>query len=291
MTRVIGFIGLGNIGEPMSLNLLQSGFDVVGFNPSDKPDFVAAGGRQVSTVQQVGKQANVIIQSLPSVKALENTVDALLEVANFGQTVIEISSYPLNDKILQADRLAERGITMLDCEVSGLPKMVSDRTAVIFQSGDPATVESNSSIFAAMADLCLYLGEFGSATIMKLLANMMVAIHNSAAAEVINLASRVGVSPEDAIRAIAPSAAGSVTFSMKAPIMVSREFSAGAGPFRHMFRYLERVARLASETAVSAPLLDVVCNYYGKAESEGRGDQDIAAIIEMLEAESGSAYE
>ena len=287
MTKVVGFIGLGNIGGPMSLNLLKSGFEVIGFDLVEKRDFVSAGGRQVRTVQQVGGQADVIIQSLPSVEALENTVDALLEVARSGQVIIEISSYPPEDKKCQALRLARRSVTMLDCEISGLPAMVANRSAVIFQSGDRMTVDSVSGVFAAMTDTRIYLGEFGSATRMKLLANMMVAIHNSVAAEALHLASRVGIDSRDAIRALGPSAAGSVTFSMKAPVMISREFDAGVGPFRHMFGYLERISNLAGEAGASTPLLNLVRDYYRKAEAEERGDQDIAAIIEMLEAESG----
>ena len=89
MTKVVGFIGLGNIGGPMSLNLLKSGFEVIGYDLVEKRDFVSAGGRQVRTVQQVGGEADVVIQSLPSVEALENTVDALLEVARSGQVIIE----------------------------------------------------------------------------------------------------------------------------------------------------------------------------------------------------------
>jgi len=286
MKKTIGSIGLGNMGEPMAFNLILSGYSVIGFDVVEKPAFVAAGGFQAKTVSEVSEKTDVIVQSLPTVQALEKTVDDLIEFGRRGQIIIEISSYPLKDKKLQASRLAEQGITMLDCEISGLPFMVADRTATIFQSGDQVTLESAQEVFEAMTNKRVNLGEFGAATKMKLLANMMVAIHNSVAGEVLNLARKADIDPDEAVEALSKSAAGSVTFSNKAPVMISGEFESGAGPFRHMFSYLRRVSALAKDVGASTPLLDTVHRYYEAAEAEGRADQDIAAIIEMLEAEA-----
>jgi len=285
MKKPLGSIGLGNIGEPMALNLIQSDYSVIGFDVVEKPAFVAAGGVQAKTAAEVIEKTDVLVQSLPTVQALETTVDGLIEFGRNGQIIIEISSYPLKNKRAQASRLAEHGITMLDCEISGLPFMVADRTATIFQSGDQATIESVQVVFEAMTNKRVNLGKFGAATKMKLLANMMVAIHNSVAGEVLNLARKAGIDPDEAIGALSKSAAGSVTFSNKAPVMVSGEFESGAGPFRHMFSYLRRVSALAKDVGASTPLLDTVHRYYETAEAEGRADQDIAAIIEILEAE------
>lgn len=286
MKKIIGSIGLGNIGEPMAINLIQSGYSVIGFDVIEKPKFVSAGGLQAKTIEELSKQTDLIVQSLPTVQALETTVDELIEFGRSGQIIIELSSYPLKNKKLQASRLAEHGITMLDCEISGLPFMVKDRSATIFQSGDQATIESTQVVFEAMTNKRINLGKFGAATKMKLLANMMVAIHNSVAGEVLNLAQKADIDLDEAIEALSKSAAGSVTFSNKAPIMITREFESGAGPFRHMFNYLRRVSGLAKDVGASTPLLDTIHQYYEKAEAEGRADQDIAAIIEILEEES-----
>lgn len=284
--KTIGFVGLGNIGSPMSQNLLQAGFDVIGFDLVENPAFVKAGGRFAETVQAVGRQAEVIIQSLPTVAALEATIAGLLAVAREGQVVIDISGYPLEAKQQAADRLARQGVVMLDCEISGLPFMVANRTAVILQAGNKECIERHREVFAGMAGKCFYLGEFGSATKMKLLANMMVAIHNSVAGEVLNLAARIGVDPDTAMTVLGSSAGASVTFSNKAPIMLARDFEGGPGPFRHMVHYLDRTAEMARRTGTATPLLDKTREYYQLAEQQGRGDQDIAAVIELLEAAS-----
>ena len=270
----------------MSNNLLQAGFEVVGYDIVSDPDAIAPPGRVASSVHEVGEVCDVIVQSLPSVDAVQSTVGELVAVARKGQVLIDISSYPVADKNRQAARLADKGITMLDCEISGLPAMVANRTAVIFQSGDKQTIDKHSDVFDAMGDKCLYLGEFGGASRMKLLANAMVASHNEIAAEILNLASRLDIDLELAVEALAPSAAGSKTFSNKAPLMISREFDGGVGPFRHMFLYLSRFDTMAREAGVSTPVIDETKRLVEIANEQGRGNQDIAAAIEIIEGQS-----
>ncbi len=169
--------------------------------------------------------------------------------------------------------------------MSGLPHQTETRTAVIFKSGDAATVEKAASIFNAITDRHFYLGPFGAATKMKLVANLMVCVHNLMAAEALHLGKSVGLDPAQMIEVLGSSAAGSATFSNKAPLMLSRQFERGRGPFRHMFGYLERAHGLALATGNSpaTPLLDCTRRLFGLAEKQGRHDQDIAAMIEVIE--------
>lgn len=281
-TRV-GFVGLGNVGTPMSRNLLQTGFEVVGYDLVENPEFVAAGGRLAESLQALAAEVPVIVQSLPTSEAVASSIEAIEAAAEEGTVLIDISSYPLQEKLANARRLAGRGITLLDCEISGLPHMVADRTAVVFQSGDAEVVERLAPVFAGMTEQSFYLGEFGAATKMKLFANAMVCVHNAVSAEILNLASNSGVDPALLVEVLGKSAAASATFRAKAPIMLSRDFERGAGPFRHMFHYLERISDLADSVGAGTPLIAATKALYDAARDEGRHDQDIAAIIELLE--------
>ncbi|WP_394846890.1 NAD(P)-dependent oxidoreductase [Pendulispora brunnea] len=280
----LGFIGLGNVGEPMAANLLAQGFEVLGYDIRANPAFVARGGRPMTKAAHVSA-ASVIIQSLPTLAALENTIDALLPVLRPGQVIIDISSYPLSNKRAEAERVAARGAIMLDCEVSGLPHQVAERKAVIFKSGEAAVIDELRPIFDAMAEQHFYVGEFGAATKMKLIANTMVCVHNLMTAEALNLGVHAGLDPQRMIEVLAPSAAASATFVNKAPLMVSRSFRPGRGPFRHMFGHLARARELADECGATTPLLRATSDVYRRAQSTGRDDDDIAAIIEVLETE------
>ncbi len=283
--RLIGFVGLGNMGRPLSRSLLAAGFRVQGFSPRPCQAFLDAGGAMVANVAELAA-ARTIVLSLPNAAALRTTVDALLPAARPGQVFIDLSSYALADKRAQAERLAERGATMLDCEISGLPMMAEARKAVIFKSGDIGAASRAETIFDAMAEEHFFLGEFGAATRLKLIANTMVCVHNLMAAEALNLGARAGLDPQMVVKVLGSSAAGSTIFRMKAPLMLSREFQRGLGPFRHMFGYLTRAKELAASTGAVTPLLDVARVVYARAEAENRHDQDIAAILEIVERSS-----
>ena len=163
--------------------------------------------------------------------------------------------------------------------------MVANRTAVIFKSGQQEAVRKAKGVFDAMVSNHPYLGKFGSASKMKLLHNMMVAVHNSVAAEVVNLAQKSGLDPQAVLETLGPGPAGSPMFSIKVPLMISGDFDQGAGPFHSMARYLDRVLDLAREVGAATPLLEETMKFYDRADVEGRKNQDIAAVIEMLAAD------
>jgi 3-hydroxyisobutyrate dehydrogenase-like beta-hydroxyacid dehydrogenase len=282
--KKIGFIGLGNVGTPAAINLLSRGFEVHGYDVRPCTPFIAAGGKMEATLDGV-TDCGVIVQSLPTAAVLCETVDVLLGQLPPGTIVIELSSYPLEVKQREADRLQERGVVMLDCEVSGLPHQLENRSAVLFKSGDAATIDRCARIFDAITDRHFYLGAFGAATKMKLIANMMVCVHDLVAAEALNLGRAVGLDVAQMIEVLGPSAAGSATFTNKAPLMLSRQFERGRGPFRHMFGYLERAQVLARQASAppSMPLLTRTQEIFELAKAQGRHDQDIAAIIEVIE--------
>ena len=292
----VGFIGLGNIGCPMSLNLVSSGIDVLGYDIQERPDFVEAGGRMAASATEVAAEANIIVQSLPTTQALVDTVDHILPVARSGQIVIELSTYPINVKRDQAQRFADKGVRMLDCEVSGLPEMVRQRKAVIFQAGEKSAIDEAEHVFEALADLRFYLGEFGTATKMKLLANLLVCVHNLAAAEVINLGAKADIDPELIFKVLGPSAAGSAIFTNKVPRMISRDFMPGPGPFKTIFKYLDLVKELSEDTGAATPMMDTARLFYDVARKEieqgqRSGDQDIAAMLEIIEAAQRNSSE
>lgn len=280
---LVGFVGLGNMGTPLACNLLGAGFDVLGFDIQPSPAFENAGGRAAATVAQVAG-ARTIVQSLPHAQAFEATMQQLLPQCEPGHVIIDLSSYPLAVKQQWAQRAAQQGVTLLDCEVSGLPFQAAERRAVIFKSGNQEAIHQADAVFSAMAQQHFYLGEFGAATQLKLIANTMVCVNNLMAAEAINLGRLAGIDPELLVKVLGPSAAGSTTFTNKAPLMLTRGFNAGKGPFRHMFGYLGRAEELAAGLGASTPLLDATRAVYGEAEKQNRHDQDIAAILEVIEA-------
>ncbi len=281
----VGIVGLGNIGLPAALNLLKAGFTVTGYSRRRVDPFIAAGGRMAEDPRGVAA-CDVILHTLPNTEALVATIDALIPQLKPGQIIVELSSYPLRVKQEQADRVAITGAVMLDGEISGLPFQVAERSAVIFIAGDHAAAARCAPILDAFSARHFFLGAFGAATKMKLIANYMVCAHNLVGAEALNMGAAAGLNPSQMIEVLKPSAAGSATFANKAALMISREFQSGRGPFSHMFGHLDRALALARESGVegATPVLETVRAVYDIARTELRHDQDIAGIIEVVEA-------
>ena len=149
--ETIGFIGVGKIGMPISQNLINSGYRVLGYRRSSLAEFEKIGGIAARSSADVGAQTDIVFSCLPSSQALEDVVqgpNGLIKSARPGQIIVELGSHPVPDKQRHVAPLAAKGASFLDGEVSGTPGMVSARKAVIYLAGDKeacATAEDRKS--------------------------------------------------------------------------------------------------------------------------------------------------
>ena len=127
----------------------------------------------------------------------------LVHTARPGQIVVELGSHPVPDKKRQIGPLQQKGAVFIDGEVSGTPGMVAARKGVIYLAGDAAACKKAERVVAGFADLCLYFGEFGAASRVKLVNNLLVAINIAATAEAMALGLKAGVDVPLMIKAIA----------------------------------------------------------------------------------------
>ena len=116
-----------------------------------------------------------------------NGPQGLLQSARPGQIIVELGSHPVPDKEKHVAPLAAKGAAFIDGEVSGTPGMVAARKAVIYLGGDAAACKKVEPVIKGFADMCLYFGPFGAASKVKLVNNLLVAIHIAAAAEAMAL--------------------------------------------------------------------------------------------------------
>ena len=221
----VGMLGLGIMGHAMSVNLLAAGFEVVGFDVAEEPAEAlrAAGGRTAASPRAVAEEADVIISVLPSVKALDDVVlggDGILAAGRNGRILIEASTLPLEDKLRVRDAAAP-GLTMLDCPLSGTGAQAAVKDLLVYASGESAAIASCAAVFEGFARAHHDLGEFGNGTRMKLIANLLVAIHNVAAGEAFVLGMKAGLDPETIYRVVGDGAGGSRMFSVRGPQMLS----------------------------------------------------------------------
>ena len=291
MTRTLGMIGLGRTGLPLALNLLARGHEVVGYRRSSPAELVRAGGRAATQPREVAERAPVILSCLPSVTALQEVMsgeNGLLAALGPQHIVIELSSYPLAVKERYRELLHERGARLVDGELSGTPAMTAARHSVIFVAGDRETCEAVLPLCRDATDHALYAGTFGAATKLKLVANLLVAIHTTAAAEAMLLAERAGLDVPLAIEVLGLGAGASTMLRQRAPSMVARRFVDPApGPVSMLAAYLEPIRALADGAGAPLPLFSVAAALFEDAIAAGRAAEDIGCVIELLDARKG----
>jgi 3-hydroxyisobutyrate dehydrogenase len=282
--QTVGFVGLGKIGLPIAQNLLKSGYHVLGFRRTSLDEFETAGGLPAKSPADVGAQADIVFSCLPSSEALDEVVqgaNGLVQTARAGQIIVELGSHPLRDKERQIAPLAARGARFIDGEVSGTPGMVAARKAVIYLGGDAEACKALEPVVGGFADSCIYFGPFGAASKVKLINNLLVAVHITATAEAMALGLKTGVDVPLMIKAIATGSGGSTQFGIRAPWMAERKFLPVQGSAPALAHYFAMIKDLAAEVGVATPLLDRVVEIFDQATPR-ISDRDVAALVEVI---------
>ncbi len=281
----IGVIALGRMAMPIAILLLKGGLRVPGYRRSSMADFVAAGGIAKASPADVAADCDFVISCLPSPEALDEVVTGphgLIHGVRPGQIVLELGTYSFTVKERQRLALAAKGAIFIDGEISGTPGMVAERKSSVFIAGDPKACEIAAQVVKAFADTCTYFGKFGSAIQVKLIANLLVTLNIAASAEAMALAAKTGIDTSLLINAVASGAGSSRQFVIRAPWMAERKFLPAQGPVATLAHYFEPIRSMAAQLNVATPMLDRAVGLYEKAVAEGRSEQDVSCLVDII---------
>jgi 3-hydroxyisobutyrate dehydrogenase-like beta-hydroxyacid dehydrogenase len=283
----VGFIGVGKIGLPITENLIKSGYRVLGYRRGSLADFEKLGGVPARSPAEIAAQTDVVFSCLPSSEALDDVVqgpNGLLKSARAGQIIVELGSHPVPDKQRHVAPLAAKGAAFIDGEVSGTPGMVAARKAVIYLAGDREACAKAEGVVGGFADSCLYFGQFGAASRVKLVNNLLVAINIAATAEAMALGLKAGVDVDLMIKAIATGSGGSTQFGIRAPWMAQRRFLPAQGTAPALQHYFDMISDFADSIGVATPMLDRATELYDKFMEMDFGEKDVAAMVDVIGA-------
>jgi putative dehydrogenase len=277
-------IGLGIMGGAMSTNLVKAGFEVHGFDiaSSRRAALRRAGGKPAGSIAAVRSQ--VLITSLPSAGALHLVCQKL---SGKGRVVVETSTLPIEEKVKARDTLKRKGITLLDCPLSGTGAQAKTGDLVVFASGDRKAYEKAKSIFPGFSRAHHYLGEFGNGSKMKYVANLMVAIHNVSAAEAFALGMKAGLSPKAIYDVQANGAGSSRMFQVRGPMMVAGRYDDVTMKNEVWQKDMKIIGEFAARLGVPTPLFNASAAVYSAAMAQGYARQDTGAVCAVLEKMAG----
>ncbi|AGI31365.1 TPA: NAD(P)-dependent oxidoreductase [Mannheimia haemolytica] len=282
-TQAVGWIGLGQMGEPMAKHLLNSGVNVGVYNrdPAKAEKVVEAGGTLYPSVLELVKAYDVIFLMIADYAAVQQVLsDEVLAELN-GKVVVNMSTIsPSQNQAVEA-LLAQHGAEFVEAPVSGSSKVAEAGKLLVLAAGKEETVELLKPLFAAFSTTTFYYGEVGKAGGIKLMINSLLGIFIQAYGEALNFADQYGIPKEKVIEMISGSFMNSPIFQAKVPMYQANEF-----PPAFMMKHMTKDFNLASEEIAklgkSYPLIEQATKTYNQANDSGLSEVDMAAIYQFL---------
>jgi 2-hydroxy-3-oxopropionate reductase len=284
---MIGFIGLGVMGKPMSLNLIKAGYKLMvsDINPGPEKELIAAGALKGSTPRHIGESCELIFTMLPNSPEVEEVIcgeNGVLEGAKPGSTIVDMSSIdPMVAKRI-ANMASSKEVDMLDAPVSGGEPKAIDGTLSIMAGGNEEVFTRVKPVLMAMGASAVLIGEIGSGNICKLSNQIMVGLHLAAMSEAMVFAEKAGVDAEKVFQAIRGGLAGSTVLDAKMPLILERNFKPG-GPIRMHTKDLLNVRDTALEIDAPIPLTTQVLEYMKALKADGKKEDDHGGLIQYWE--------
>jgi putative dehydrogenase len=271
------------MGSAMSANLVNAGFAVHGYDilAARRAAFKRGGGKPARSVSEL--KAEIVITSLPSAEALQDVALGLKTKC----IVVETSTLPIEDKLKARDALKRKGITLLDCPLSGTGAQARTKDLVVYGSGDRKAFEKAKPVFEGFSRAHYYLGEFGNGSKMKFVANLMVAIHNVSAAEAFVLGMKAGLDPQTIFKVAGDGAGTSRMFQVRGPQMVKGRYTEATMKVEVWQKDMRIIGEFAARLGVPTPLFNASAAIYNAAMAQGYAKEDTAAVCAVMEKLSG----
>jgi L-threonate 2-dehydrogenase len=286
--QTVGILGLGIMGSAIAPNLMAAGFAVAGYDPLVErvAALEKAGGRGAGSPRALAEAAPIVVSLLPSAAALEEAAlgeDGLAAAGRDGLVLIECSTLPIAAKEAVRAGLSTRGVAMLDCPLSGTGAQAAKKDLVAFASGEEAAFEAAKAALHGYCKSALYLGPFGNGSKMKFVANLLVSIHNVAAAEALTMGMKAGLDPQLIYDAVIGGAGSSRMFEVRGPLMVAESYDEATMKNEVWMKDIAIITEFARSLGAPTPLFAASAELYSATMAQGRGRQDTAAVCAVME--------
>lgn len=286
MKKTIGFIGLGIMGKPMSLNLLKAGYQMhVNDLNTETVDTLVAAGAQFATPAEMGADCDVVITMLPASHHVKQVLlgdNGILTNATPGTVIIDMSSISPVASVEIANEAAKQGVDMIDAPVSGGEPKAIDGTLAIMAGGKESVFESVKDVFECVGSDIVLVGDNGSGVTAKLANQIIVNLNIAAMSEALVLAAKAGIDVEKMYQAIRGGLAGSAVLDAKVPLILDRNFVAG-GRIDINLKDMTNVMETAHEIGVPLPLSSQLVEIFHALKVDGKAADDHGGIVQYYE--------
>ena len=285
--EIIGLIGPGIMGKPMGLNLMKAGFslNVHSRREQSSAELVDAGATYYATPAELAKHCDIIISIVsdtPDVEAVLFGEDGIVNTAKEGSLLIDMSTIsPVSTRDF-ANKLAEKGIHMLDAPVSGGEAGAIAGTLTIMVGGQTDDFERALPVFQAMGQTITLIGDHGAGQVVKACNNLIIAQTVVAVSEAFEMAKQAGVDIGKAREALMGGFAGSKVMEVHAKRIIDDSFVPGFKAKLH-HKDLQIAARTIDTYGLQLPAAQIAIDYMQRLVEQGHGESDSAALAKVVE--------
>ena len=284
--KIIGSIGLGAMGGSYAKFLIEDNYTVYGVDPGTQnaETFTSLGGVLLNNIKDLINKCDVIILSLPTVPIFKEVINEI-EIngkSNESKILIDMNTISLDDKIETKNKLEKLNIYMVDAPVSGTGAQAKLKDIVVMSSGAKSIVDECDDIFGSFSKQNIYVGEFGNGIKFKILANLLVTVHNTVTAEALLLGQKAGLEEKMIYEVLNAGAATSVMLDKRMPLMINKNYEPATASMRIFLKDIDVITDYLKSNKLSSPTFEAAANLYNQSKENIPITYDTAAIYEQL---------
>jgi 3-hydroxyisobutyrate dehydrogenase-like beta-hydroxyacid dehydrogenase len=289
----LAFVGLGQMGKHMAMNMLQSGEEVLvnDMRPDCFPEFESKGAKTTTNLEDV-VDSDIIFLCLPDSKIVENVIlgeKGIISKLNKGQIVVDFSTIKYSTTIEVAAALAEKEVGFLDAPISGMEARAREGTLTVMCGGQKELFDRMIPYLECVGNKILYMGETGSGQLTKLINQLLFDINVAALAEILPMSKKMGLDPVKVGEVVNSGTGRSYASEFFIPRILQDSFVDGY-PLKNAYKDLVSAAEISANLCIPMPVLSAATNTYQTALLKGQGDRDKGAMIAVFEELLGVKY-
>lgn len=287
----VAFIGLGTMGIPMALNIINAGFDLTVHNRTrEKEEAPAnAGARRAGSPREAAAGAEVVITCVsdtPDVEAVILGENGVVHGAEAGSIVVDMSTISPSATRQIAEALGEKGIKMIDAPVSGGSEGAQKGTLSIMVGGEAEDLEKVDQVLRVMGTTITHIGPVGAGQLTKAINQIIVGGTFWSVAEGVILGIKAGLDMDKVIQAVGGGAAGSWALSNRSKNMIKNDYPLGFKVELHR-KDLNIALEIARELGVTMPLTAYLEQVETGLIARGHANEDLSAVARSIREQSG----
>ncbi len=274
----IGWIGLGNMGNPMVKNLIKANFPVTVYNRSaDKTIDFKETATIAQSISELVQNNDIIFTMLTNDDAVNHVYQEIDKEELSGKLFIDCSTISQEGSLKVAALIKSKNASFLDAPVAGSTGPATEGTLIMLVGGEKADIEFAQPYFDKLGKLTKHLGENGKGIAAKLAINYFLSLIYQGLAETVLLAEQLGVDRKNMLEIINESACGSGATKVKTRLLINEDYK----PAFALDLMLKDIL-LAQKAGADFPLSQAMIDTYQSAQNKGLGTKDVIGIIEAM---------